>query len=111
MRKGRFTSETMQHRLGLIQPQLTYEGFEQADLIIEAVFENLALKKEIFAELDRAAKPECILASNTSTLNIDAIAASTSRAAPSISRLKSNCSVMPVVPKELAEVISVTPAM
>ena len=79
VRKGRFTSETMERRLALIQPQLTYEGFAQADLILEAVFENLALKKEIFAELDKIAKPESILATNTSTLNIDAIAASTSR--------------------------------
>ncbi|HEX4996971.1 MAG TPA: 3-hydroxyacyl-CoA dehydrogenase NAD-binding domain-containing protein, partial [Terriglobia bacterium] len=49
------------------------------DIIIEAVFENMALKKQIFTELDRVAKPDCVLASNTSTLDIDAIAGATSR--------------------------------
>jgi 3-hydroxyacyl-CoA dehydrogenase len=63
----------------MIRPQLSYDGFQEVDLIIEAVFENLALKKQIFAELDKIAKPQCILASNTSTLDIDQIASSTSR--------------------------------
>ena len=79
VKRGRFSQQVMDQRMGLIRPQLTYEGFETADLIIEAVFESLALKKEVFAELDRIAKPTCILASNTSTLDIDAIAASTAR--------------------------------
>jgi len=79
VKRGRFSQQAMDQRMGLIRPQLTYEGFETADLIIEAVFESLALKKEVFAELDRIAKPTCILASNTSTLDIDAIAASTAR--------------------------------
>ena len=48
-------------------------------LVIEAVFENLALKKQVFAELDAVAKPACILATNTSTLDVDAIAAATRR--------------------------------
>jgi 3-hydroxyacyl-CoA dehydrogenase len=62
-----------------IRPQVGYDGFGDMDLIIEAVFENLALKKEIMAALDRVAKPGCIIATNTSTLDIDAIAAATSR--------------------------------
>ena len=62
-----------------ISPQLGWEGFEQADIIIEAVFESMALKKQVFAEIDKIAKRECVLASNTSTLDIDAIAAATSR--------------------------------
>ena len=77
--KGRFSKETMDQRMALIHPQLTYDGFENVDLIIEAVFENLALKKQVFAEIDRIAKRECILATNTSTLDIDQIAAGTSR--------------------------------
>ena len=81
VRKGRLTEEAMQQRLALIQPTLSYDGFENADIIIEAVFENMALKKEIFAELDQRAKPGALLATNTSSLNLDEIAAITSRTA------------------------------
>ena len=77
--KGRFSREVMDERLALIRPQLTYEGFKSADLIIEAVFENMALKRQVFAEIDKIAGPDCILATNTSTLNIDEIADATSR--------------------------------
>src|SRR6185295_3679632 len=62
-----------------IQPQLTYDGFGDADIIIEAVFENMSLKKQVFGEIDRIAKGDCVLASNTSTLDIDEIAGATSR--------------------------------
>ena len=55
--------------------QTGYDGVATADLVIEAVFENLALKKQVFAALDAVAKPGCILATNTSTLDIDEIAA------------------------------------
>jgi len=79
VKRGRTTQEAMDARLALIQPQLTYDGFETADVIIEAVFENMALKKQVFPDLDRVAKPECVLASNTSTLDIDEIASTTSR--------------------------------
>jgi 3-hydroxyacyl-CoA dehydrogenase len=79
VKKGRFTHEVMDQRMALIHTQLTYDGFNEADLIIEAVFEGMALKKQIFAEIDKIAKPECVLATNTSTLDIDQIAASTSR--------------------------------
>src|SRR5262249_17787600 len=65
--KGRFPQEVMDKRLALITPQLTYDGFEDADIITEAVFEGMALKKEVFGELDKIAKPGAILASNTST--------------------------------------------
>jgi 3-hydroxyacyl-CoA dehydrogenase len=77
--KGRFPQSVMDQRMALIRPQLSYDGFEQADIIAEAVFENLALKKQVFAEIDRVAKPGAILATNTSTLDIDEIAAATSR--------------------------------
>jgi len=79
VKKGRFPQAVMDQRMALIQPQLTYDGFDQADLIIEAVFESMPLKKQIFGELDKIAKPDCVLASNTSTLDVDEIAAATSR--------------------------------
>ena len=77
--KGRFPQAVMDQRMALITPQLTYSGFEDADIITEAVFEGMALKKEVFAAIDAIAKPSCILASNTSTLSIDEIAAVTTR--------------------------------
>jgi len=77
--KGRFSAETMQARLDKITASLTYQGFEEADIIVEAVFEGMALKKEVFATLDMIAKPDCILATNTSTLSIDEIASATKR--------------------------------
>jgi 3-hydroxyacyl-CoA dehydrogenase len=65
--------------MGLLTPSLSLEDLADCDLIIEAVFENMDVKKEVFGKLDRIAKPGAILASNTSYLNIDEIAASTSR--------------------------------
>jgi 3-hydroxyacyl-CoA dehydrogenase len=79
VKRGRFTQAFVDERLKLIQPTLSYDSFASVDLVIEAVFEGMALKKEVFAELDRVCKPGAILASNTSTLNIDEIASSTSR--------------------------------
>jgi len=79
VKKGRFSQAVMDQRMALIKPQLTYDGFEQADIIVEAVFEGMALKKQVFAEIDKIAKPDCILASNTSTLDIDEIASATTR--------------------------------
>lgn len=79
VKRGRFTQQFVDERLKLIQPTLTYDGFSKVDMVVEAVFEGMALKKEVFAELGRICKPEAILASNTSTLNIDEIASATSR--------------------------------
>ncbi|MBI3837982.1 MAG: enoyl-CoA hydratase/isomerase family protein [Planctomycetia bacterium] len=79
--KGRLTQEQMDQRMALIEPVLTYDKFEEADIIVEAVFEEMALKKRVFTELDKIARPDAILASNTSTLNIDEIASATSRPA------------------------------
>ncbi len=81
VQRGRFTQAVVDERLKLIRPTLDYNDFAQADIVIEAVFEGMALKKEVFAELDRVCKPGAILASNTSTLNIDEIASATSRPA------------------------------
>jgi 3-hydroxyacyl-CoA dehydrogenase len=81
VKRGRFTQQDADERLNRITPTLSYDGFSTVDLVIEAVFEGMALKKEVFKELDRVCKPGTILASNTSTLSIDEIAASTSRPA------------------------------
>jgi 3-hydroxyacyl-CoA dehydrogenase len=79
VQKGRLSQQQMDQRLALIQPTLTYDGFQNADIVVEAVFEGMELKKQVFAELDRVTRPDAILASNTSTLDIDAIASATSR--------------------------------
>jgi len=77
--KGRMTGEQVEKAMGLLKPTLDFEGLADCDLIIEAVFETMEIKKDVFGRLDKIAKPGAILASNTSYLNIDEIAASTSR--------------------------------
>src|SRR3954464_14245652 len=77
--KGRMTPDQVQAAMGALKPTLALEDLADCDLIIEAVFENMDVKKEIFGKLDRIAKPGAILASNTSYLNVDEIAASTAR--------------------------------
>ena len=77
--KGRISADQVEGAMGLLKPSLSLDDLADCDLIIEAVFENMEVKKEIFGKLDRIAKPGAILASNTSYLNIDEIAASTSR--------------------------------
>ncbi len=79
VKKGRFSQEEMNRRMALISPQLSYDGFENADIVVEAAFEGMDLKKQIFGELDKICKQGAVLASNTSTLNIDEIASATSR--------------------------------
>src|SRR5712692_4842387 len=79
VKRGRFTQQFADERLKLIQPTLSYDGFASVDMVVEAVFESMALKKEVFRELDGVCKPGAILASNTSTLDIDEIASATSR--------------------------------
>jgi 3-hydroxyacyl-CoA dehydrogenase len=79
VQRGRFTQQFVDERLALIAPTLDYDNFANADMVVEAVFEGMALKKQVFQDLDRACKPGAILASNTSTLSIDAIASVTSR--------------------------------
>ncbi|MEW6186568.1 MAG: 3-hydroxyacyl-CoA dehydrogenase NAD-binding domain-containing protein [Thermodesulfobacteriota bacterium] len=77
--KGRMTKEDVEKRMSLIQGTLSLDDFKEVDLVIEAVYENMDLKKEIFAKLDKICKPGAILASNTSALNINEIASATSR--------------------------------
>lgn len=77
--KGRFPQEDVDLRMGLLTGTLDMESFADCDLVIEAVFEDMDLKKKIFTDLDRIMKPGAILATNTSALNIDAIASATRR--------------------------------
>jgi 3-hydroxyacyl-CoA dehydrogenase len=77
--KGKLTLEQVQQRMGLLKPTLSYDDLRDADLVIEAVFETMSIKKDVFAKLDKVAKKGAILASNTSYLSIDEIADSTSR--------------------------------
>ena len=78
-KKGRFSMEEVEARMARLTPSLALEDLKDADLIIEAVFENMEIKKQIFGRLDTIAKPGAILASNTSYLNVDEIAAATQR--------------------------------
>ena len=77
--RGRMSQEAMDQRMGLISATTDYADIADADIVIEAIFEDMDLKKEIFGELDRVCKPETILASNTSSLDINEIGAVTGR--------------------------------
>jgi 3-hydroxyacyl-CoA dehydrogenase len=78
-KKGRITSAQVEERMALISTSLSYDDFKDVDMVIEAVFENMDVKKQIFGQLDKVCKSGAILASNTSTLDIDEIASATSR--------------------------------
>ena len=78
-KKGRLMMEEVETRMGRLTPSLDFGALAQADLVIEAVYESMDLKKTVFERLDEIAKPGAILASNTSYLDIDAIAAKTKR--------------------------------
>ena len=79
VKRGRISAEDKAKRVALIAGSLDYEALRDADVVIEAVFENPALKKEIFARLDQVAKPGAVLATNTSTLDIEDIATAVAR--------------------------------
>jgi 3-hydroxyacyl-CoA dehydrogenase len=78
-KKGRLTPADVQTRMGLLTPGLNLDALSDCDLVIEAAYENMEIKKDIFRKLDQIAKPGAILASNTSYLNVDEIAAVTKR--------------------------------
>jgi 3-hydroxyacyl-CoA dehydrogenase len=78
-RRGRLTMDEVEKRMGLITGSLNLEDLADSDLVIEAVYENMDVKKEVFAKLDSLVKQGAILASNTSYLNVDEIAAATQR--------------------------------
>ena len=77
--RGRFPQKEVQQRMNLINGGTTLSDLSGCDLIIEAVFEDIEIKKQIFSELDKIAKPNSILATNTSGLDINSIASKTSR--------------------------------
>jgi 3-hydroxyacyl-CoA dehydrogenase len=79
LKRGKLTEEALKKRLALITPTLDYQPLSEADLIIEAVFETMEVKEKVFRKLDSVAKPGAILASNTSALDLDAIARFTQR--------------------------------
>ncbi len=79
VKKGKLKSEKYDERMALLKTTLSYADIGQADLVIEAVFEEMGVKEKVFKELDRVMKPGAILASNTSTLDVNAIANFTKR--------------------------------
>jgi len=79
VKRGKLTREKMEQRMHLLKPTLSYEGIKDADLVIEAVFEDMAVKQAVFAKLDDVMKLGAILATNTSTLDVNRIASGTNR--------------------------------
>ena len=70
IKKGRLTEEQVDGLIGLLMPVVDYQKLSDVDLVIEAVFEDMDVKKQVFSQLDNHCKPGCILASNTSTLTL-----------------------------------------
>jgi 3-hydroxyacyl-CoA dehydrogenase len=79
VKKGKLKADKYEQRMALLQTTLSYDDLGSADLVIEAVFEEIGVKETVFKQLDRVMKPGAILASNTSTLDVDKIASFTSR--------------------------------
>jgi 3-hydroxyacyl-CoA dehydrogenase len=79
LKKGTLTEAALDQRMGLVTPTLDYAQLKDVDLVIEAVFESMDVKKEVFEKLDQVARQGAILASNTSALNLDQIATFTKR--------------------------------
>ncbi len=79
VKKGKLKQEKYEERMSLLTTTLSYDDLKDADMVIEAVFEEMGVKEKVFKELDRVMKPGAILASNTSTLDMNKIAAFTKR--------------------------------
>lgn len=77
--KGRFTQDKVEQMMGLLTPSLSLDDLADCDLVIEAIYENMDVKKDVFGKLDKIVKQGAILASNTSYLDVDEIATATSR--------------------------------
>jgi 3-hydroxyacyl-CoA dehydrogenase len=77
--KGKMTAAQVEKTMALITPTTSYDGFDRVDIVTEAVFENMDLKKATFADLGTVTRPDCILASNSSTLDIDQLAGASAR--------------------------------
>ncbi|HEY4998794.1 MAG TPA: 3-hydroxyacyl-CoA dehydrogenase NAD-binding domain-containing protein, partial [Usitatibacter sp.] len=79
VKRGKLTQEKLDRAMALLKPTLSYADLKDADLVIEAVFEEMGVKEGVFRKLDEVMKPGAILATNTSTLDVDRIAAFTKR--------------------------------
>ena len=79
VKKGKLKQDKLDERMALLSTTLKYDDLKDADLVIEAVFEDMGVKEQVFKTLDEVMKPGAILASNTSTLDVDKIAAFTQR--------------------------------
>ena len=79
VKKGRMTPDALERTMALITPTTTFDGFDRVDIVVEAVFENMDVKKQTFAELARATRVDAVLASNTSTLDIDQLGEASGR--------------------------------
>ncbi len=77
--KGKMSTDQVREKLDLVEYTLTYDGFDEVDIVIEAVPENMAVKRTVFAELDEVCHPDAIFVSNTSALSIEEMAAATGR--------------------------------
>jgi 3-hydroxyacyl-CoA dehydrogenase len=77
--RGRLTAQDVEKRMGLITGTTDFGAIADADIVVEAVFEEMPIKKEVFAKIDKICKPDAVLASNTSTLDVDQIASATAR--------------------------------
>src|SRR5947207_14978594 len=78
-RKGRLSAQQVEERMARLEPTLSYDDLKDADMVIEAVFEDIAVKEAVFKRLDEVMRPGAILASNTSTLDLNRIAELTQR--------------------------------
>jgi len=79
VKRGKLTPERLEQRMALLTPTLSYDAIADADLVVEAVFEEMGVKEAVFRKLDEVMKPGALLATNTSTLDVDRIAAATGR--------------------------------
>src|SRR5262249_51599855 len=77
LRKGKLTQDKYDQTMARLTPQTDFSGFDKVDMVIEAVIENIELKQGVFADLEKAVRPDCILASNTSTIDLEVIGART----------------------------------
>jgi 3-hydroxyacyl-CoA dehydrogenase len=110
IKRGRLTAQDKARRMALIRGTLNYADLSSADVVIEAVFESLDLKRKIFKALDEVVKPEAVLATNTSTLDIDEIAAATQRPGSVVGlHFFSPANVMPLL--EVIRTDATTPAV
>ena len=79
VKRGKLTADKAEQRMGLLTPTLAPEAIADADLVVEAVFEEMGVKEDVFRKLDKVMKPGAVLATNTSTLDVNRIAAATGR--------------------------------